>query len=192
MNTTNDIQSLEKVLDIIRKKELSFSDVCDLLFTFKFEDFDEIFGLSEIKIPAETSRTIPIIQAEYLSFLKIWGVRNYSTIRDHSNCDSVNKILKGSLTEVNYRENSNFIEYDLRTTHRTGDLFIEEKDDINSLVNNSEEISISLHSYRTSKTELEGVRIFDTENRKIGYLSKEAKSCTWTLPENAFRKIVKV
>ena len=193
MNTQLETQNLTQVLENLqKKKKLSFEDVCDLLFTFKLEDFEELFHISSVEVPAETFVRIPVFQGEYISFLKVWGPKNYSTIRDHSNYDSKVKVLKGSLTEVNYRENTNFIEYDLRATHRAGDIFVEEQNDINSIVNNSEEISVSLHIYRTSKSNPEGVRIFNTEKREIGYLSKDAKSCTWNLPENAFQKITKV
>ena len=193
MKTDIGIQNLAQVLENLKtKKRLSFDDVCDLLFTFKFEDFDQIFKISAMEVPAETYIRLPVLHDDYVVFLKIWGIKNYSIIRDHCNYDAKVKVLKGSVTEVNYRENSNFIEYDSKTTFEKGAIFIEEQKDINSIINNSEEISVTLHIYRTSKANLEGVRVFDTEKRKIGFLSKEAKSCTWNLPEVGFQKIIEI
>lgn len=184
---------LELVLEnLTTKKALSFDEFCELLFTIKFEDFDEMFGISDLKVPTETYLTIPVIQADFTAFLKVWGIKNYSSIRDHKNYDSKIKVLKGSLTEVNYRENSNFIEYDSKAIIRTGEIFVEEQSDINSIINNSEDISVSLHIYRSPEVHLADVRIFDTEKRKIGILSREAKSCNWEIPNNSFQKITQL
>lgn len=184
---------LELVLEnLTTKKTLSFDEFCELLFTFHFEDFDELFGISDLQIPTETYLRIPVIQADFTAFLKVWGIQNYSSIRDHQNYDSKIKVIKGSLTEVNYRENSNFIEYDSKTIIRTGEIFVEEQQDINSIINNSEDISVSLHIYRSPEIQLGGIRIFDTEKRKIGLLSREAKSCNWAIPQNSFQKITQL
>lgn len=184
---------LELVLEnLTTKKTLNFDEFCELLFTFHFEDFDELFGISDLQIPTETYLRIPVIQADFTAFLKVWGIQNYSSIRDHQNYDSKIKVIKGSLTEVNYRENSNFIEYDSKTIIRTGEIFVEEQQDINSIINNSEDISVSLHIYRSPEIQLGGIRIFDTEKRKIGLLSREAKSCNWAIPQNSFQKITQL
>lgn len=193
MKADDRLQNLEKVLlDLKRKKNLNFEDVCDLLFTFQYKDFDKLFQISSLEVPNEKCIRIPVYDDEFVAVLKIWGINNNSAIRDHSNYDAKIKVLKGSLTEVSYRENSNFIEYDSKATARTGDLLMEEQTDINSIINNSEEISVSIHVYRTSKLRLEGVRIFDTENRRIAILSAEAKSCSLSLPKNNYQKIIQI
>ncbi|MCZ2084651.1 MULTISPECIES: hypothetical protein [unclassified Kaistella] len=193
MKTNGEIQNLEKILlDLKTKKNLSFDDVCDLLFTFQFKDFDELFQITPLEVPDETFMRIPVYHGEFVAALKIWGVNHYSAIRDHSNYEAKIKVLKGSLTEVSYRENSNFIEYDSKATARMGDLLMEEQTDINSIINNSEGISVSIHVYRTPKLRLEGVRIFDTETRRIAYLSEEAKACSWKLPENSYKNIIQI
>ena len=193
MRTDGGMQNLEQVLiDLKTKKSLSFEDVCDLLFTFQFKDFDELFQISPLEVPNETFMRIPVYHDEFVATLKIWGTNNNSAIRDHSNYDAKIKVLKGSLTEVSYRENSNFIEYDSKATARTGDLLMEQQSDINSIINNSQGISVSLHVYRTPKLKLEGVRIFDTEKRRIAILSAEAKACSWSLPENNYQKIIQI
>lgn len=193
MKKNGEIKNLEQTLvDLKTKKNLSFDEICELLFTFKFKDFDELFQITPPEIPNETFMRIPVYHDEYVAALKIWGINNYSAIRDHSNYDAKIKVLRGSLTEVCYRENDNFIEYDSRSTAKNGDILIEEQSDINSIINNSEEISVSLHVYRTPKLRLEGVRIFDTENRRIAYLSEEAQACSWNLPENSYKKIIQI
>ncbi len=193
MKTTDILYNLEQtLLDLKTKKKLNFDEICELLFTFQFSDFDELFQISSMEIPDETFVRIPVYHDECVVVLKVWGANTNSAIRDHSNYDAQIKVLKGSLTEVNYRENSNFIEYDSRFTVKTGKVFVEEESDINSIINNSEGISVSLHVYRTPSLNIEGVRIFDTENRRIAYLSKEAKACTWELPKISYEKIIQI
>lgn len=187
------IQILEKVLaDLKTKKNLSFEDVCDLLFTFQYKDFDELFQITPLELPPGTFMRIPVYHDEYIVALKIWGINNYSVIHDHSNYDVKIKILKGSLTEVCYRENANFIEYDSRITAKTGTILLEKQNNINSIMNNSDAISVSLHVYRTPKFHLENIRIFDTENRRIAHLSEDAKSCAWNLPDSSYKNIIQI
>ncbi|WP_226065151.1 cysteine dioxygenase [Kaistella polysaccharea] len=193
MKTPPGLQNLEQVLaDLKAKKNLSFEEICDLLFTFQFKDFDELFQITPLEVPDETFMRVPIYHGDFVAALKIWGVNHYSAIRDHSNYDAKIKVLKGSLTEVSYRENMNFIEYDSRAIARVGDILVEEQTDINSMINNSEGISVSLHVYRTPKLRLENVRIFDTEQRRIAHLSNLAKSCSWIAPENSYKKIAQI
>lgn len=193
MKTPPGLQNLEQVLaDLKAKKNLSFEEICDLLFTFQFKDFDELFQITPLEVPDETFMRVPIYHGDFVAALKIWGVNHYSAIRDHSNYDAKIKVLKGSLTEVSYRENMNFIEYDSRAIARVGDILVEEQTDINSMINNSEGISVSLHVYRTPKLRLENVRIFDTEQRRIAHLSNQAKSCSWIAPENSYKKIAQI
>lgn len=186
-------QNLEQtLLDLKTKKKLTFDEICDLLFTFDFSDFDELFQISSLEVPEESFMRIPVFHDEFIAGLKIWGPKYYSAIRDHSNYDAKIKVLKGSLTEVSYRENENFIEYDSRFTARAGSVFMEEESDINSVINNSEGISVSLHIYRTPKLRVEGVRIFDTEYRRIGLMSQEATGCSWKLEPNSYKEIIQI
>ncbi|KMQ70677.1 cysteine dioxygenase [Chryseobacterium koreense] len=190
MKNTAGLQSLRQVLDdLVTKKPLSFEEICDLLFTYDYNDFNKIFPLSVTEVERGTYQRIPIYSGDVVAFIMLWGIDNCSAIHDHGNYDGRIKILKGSLTEVSYRKNSNFIEYDARTFANQGDIFAEELGGIHSIINNCEEISASLHIYRTSKLDLEGCKIFDTENRRIAILSKEATSCSWDLPENCYKEI---
>ncbi|MBU8882590.1 cysteine dioxygenase family protein [Kaistella sp. DKR-2] len=193
MKTQFDDPGLAHVLEDLRtKKRLNFEEICDLLFTFKYDDFNEIFKISDMKVSSETYLRIPVYSDQCVAILMIWGKDNFTAIHDHGNYDGRIKILKGSLSEVSYRENPNFIEFDALTVAKEGDVFPEELGGIHSIINNADEISVSLHIYRTEQLNLEGVRVFDTENRKIGYLSSEATSCSWDLPANAYQKIIDI
>lgn len=193
MKTDGGVQNLEHILfDLKEKQNLSFNDVCDLLFTFNFKDFDELFQIIPLDVPNETFMKIPVYHGEFVAVLKIWGVNNYSAIRNHSNYDAKIKVLKGSLTEATYRENSNFIEYASKSTARTGDIINHEQPDITSMINNSEEIAVSIQVYKTPKLKLKGVKIFDTETRRIAFLSDEAKVCSWNLPPDHYEKIIQI
>ena len=184
---------LSHVLQHLRtKKRLNFEEICDLLFTFRYEDFDSVFHLSQREIGGESCLQIPVFEDDPVAVLMIWGSDNCTAIHDHGSYDGRIKILKGSLGVVNYRENSNFIEFNSLAVGGEGDIFNEELGGIHSIINNENGISVSLHLYRREQLNLEGVRIFDTEHRKIAYLSSEAESCAWGLPENAYTKIIQI
>lgn len=193
METPTGLQTLEQVLaDLKAKNSLSFEEICDLLFTFHMKDFEELYQISALEVSPESCIRIPLLQGEFFAALKIWGVNYCSAIRDHVNYDTKIKVLKGSLTEIRYRENDNFIEYDSRATAGVDDILVEKTTDINSIINNSDDISVSIHVYRTPKFRLENVRIFDTEQRRIAHLSASATLCSWKTPESNFKKITQI
>lgn len=178
--------------DLKTKKRLNFEEICDLLFTFRYSDFDAIYSLSQREIGGENFLRIPVFEDDPVAVLMIWGSDCCTAIHDHGSYDGRIKILKGSLGVVNYRENSNFIEFNSLAVGGEGDIFTEELAGIHSIINNENDISVSLHLYRREELNLEGVRIFDTEHRKVAYLSPEAQSCSWDLPENAYTKIIQI
>ncbi|MBN9313050.1 MAG: hypothetical protein BGO40_10225 [Chryseobacterium sp. 39-10] len=186
-------QNLDKVLqDLKTKKRLRFDEICELLFTFDFAELNRVFPLSTIEVKDEEYVRIPIYNDEFVALLMVWGKDNCTAIHDHENYDGRIKVLKGSLTEVSYRENSNFIEYDSRAFATEGDIFPEDLGGIHSMINTHDGISVTMHIYRTNKINLEGVRLFDTENRKIAWLSDQATSCSWNLPAEAYQKIEQI
>lgn len=193
MKAIVETQNLEEVLiGLQTKKKLSFDEICELLFTFNFEDFDELFQIRGKEIPNETFLTLPIFKGDCVAILTLWGIDHSTAIHDHNNYDGRIKVLRGTLTEVSYRKNSNFIEYDSCNIAKTGEIFPEEFGGIHSIVNNSDDIAVSLHIYRTFQLNLDNVKIFDTEKRKIATLSENAKLCSWHLPANAYQEIIKL
>lgn len=181
------------MLEDLMLKPGSFDETAEELFAYAYDDYNLLFELDKIPVEAETYKRIPVLKGENcVAWLMVWGIDNATAIHDHKNYDGRIKILKGNLTEVSYRENSNFIEYDGAATVFEGDVFPEEYGGIHSIVNNSDAVSVSLHVYRTSQLNLEGVRIFDTENRKIAWMSENADRCSWHLPQDAYRKIEKI
>ena len=65
------VQNLEQVLhDLKTKKRLSFNEICDLLFTFEYDDFNRIFPLSKTEVPNETYVRIPAVSYTHLDVYK--------------------------------------------------------------------------------------------------------------------------
>ena len=184
--TTN----LNNTLENIKNKSLSYDEVSEILFSFDFQDYNEIFKINELNIPEKTYRRLPVFNNENcVAILMLWGINNKTAVHDHKNYEGKIKVLKGELTEVYYKETKNFIEYEGAGVAMEGLVFEEEKGGIHSMVNNKSTLSVSLHIYKTSELNLDGVRIFDVENKKWAVLTDKAPSCTWNLPEEAFEKI---
>jgi predicted metal-dependent enzyme (double-stranded beta helix superfamily) len=185
--TTN----LNNTLENIKNKSLSYDEVSEILFSFDFQDYNEIFKINELNIPEKTYRRLPVFNNENcVAILMLWGINNKTAVHDHKNYEGKIKVLKGELTEVYYKETKNFIEYEGAGVAMEGLVFEEEMGGIHSMVNNKSTLSVSLHIYKTSQINLSGVRIFDIENKKWAVLTDKAPSCTWNLPEEAFEKII--
>ena len=185
--TTN----LNNTLENIKNKSLSYDEVSEILFSFDFQDYNEIFKINELNIPEKTYRRLPVFNNENcVAILMLWGINNKTAVHDHKNYEGKIKVLKGELTEVYYKETKNFIEYEGAGVAMEGLIFEEEMGGIHSMVNNKSTLSVSLHIYKTSQINLNGVRIFDIENKKWAVLTDKATSCSWNLPEEAFEKIV--
>jgi predicted metal-dependent enzyme (double-stranded beta helix superfamily) len=185
--------SLSETLNALKQKNASFDEAVEKLFEFNYNDYNTIFKISEIEIPHQTYIRLPVFNNENcVAILMLWGVENKTAIHDHKNYNGQIKVLKGNLTEVYYQETSDFIAFEGEGIAPEGAIFAEELGGIHSIVNNDNTYSVSLHIYQTSQLSLDGVKIFDIENKKWALLNEKATSCSWNLPEEAFSKIVMV
>ncbi len=193
MNAESDIKiELIEALGLLTL-DSDYSKVQDVLFNYNYEDYNKIFELDKVVVQPETYQRIPVYKGEKsVAILMVWGKDNVTAIHDHSNFDGRIKVLKGTLSEVNYRENFNFIEYNGVKTAFAGQVLPEEIGGIHSIINQSDDFSVSVHVYGTSQLNLDGVRIFDTKSRRVAWLNEYANSCSWQLPENAYSRIISI
>ena len=183
-------KNIKYTLENLKKDNISFDIVAENLFSYDYQDYNEIFKIDQINVPEKTYRRLPVFNNENcVAILMLWGVNNKTAVHDHKNYEGKIKVLKGELTEVYYKETKDFIEFEGAGVAIEGLVFEEEKGGIHSIVNNKNALSVSLHIYKTSELNLDGVRIFDVENKKWAVLTNKAPSCTWNLPEEAFEKI---
>ena len=183
-------KNIKYTLENLKKDNISFDIVAENLFSYDYQDYNEIFKIDQIEVPEKTYKRLPVFNNENcVAILMLWGVNNKTAVHDHKNYEGKIKVLKGELTEVYYKETKDFIEFEGAGVAIEGLVFEEEKGGIHSIVNNKNALSVSLHIYKTSELKLDGVRIFDVENKKWAVLTDKAPSCTWNLPEEAFEKI---
>ena len=183
-------KNIKYTLENLKKDNISFDIVAENLFSYDYQDYNEIFKIDQIDVPEKTYKRLPVFNNENcVAILMLWGVNNKTAVHDHKNYEGKIKVLKGELTEVYYKETKDFIEFEGAGVAIEGLVFEEEKGGIHSIVNNKNALSVSLHIYKTSELNLDGVRIFDVENKKWAVLTDKAPSCTWNLPEEAFEKI---
>ena len=183
-------KNIKYTLENLKKDNISFDIAAENLFSYDYQDYNEIFKLDQINVPEKAYSRLPVFNSENcVAILMLWGVNNKTAVHDHKNYEGKIKVLKGELTEVYYKETKDFIEFEGAGVAIEGLAFEEEKGGIHSIVNNKNALSVSLHIYKTSELNLDGVRIFDVENKKWAVLTDKAPSCTWNLPEEAFEKI---
>ena len=184
-------KNIKYTLENLKKDHVNFDIIAENLFSYDYQDYNEIFKIDQIEVPEKTYKRLPVFNNENcVAILMLWGVNNKTAVHDHKNYEGKIKVLKGELTEVYYKETKDFIEFEGAGVAIEGLVFEEEKGGIHSIVNNKNALSVSLHIYKTSELNLDGVRIFDVENKKWAVLTDKATSCSWNLPEEAFEKIV--
>lgn len=189
MNTLT--MNLTESIEYLKNNNSNFDEVAENLFSFSYQDYNELFKIDQIDVPEKTYQRLPVFNNQNgVAILMLWGVNNKTAVHDHKNYEGKIKVLKGELTEVYYKETKDFIEYEGAGVAIEGLVFEEEKGGIHSIVNNKNTLSVSLHIYKTSELNLKGVRIFDIENKKWAILSDKAPSCSWNLPEEAFAEII--
>ena len=184
------LKNLNETLENLKKGNVSFDDVTENLFSYSYEDYNEIFKIDQIEVAEKTYKRLPVFNNDNcVAILMLWGNNNKTAVHDHKNYEGKIKVLKGELTEVYYKETEDFIEYEGAGVAIEGLVFEEELGGIHSIVNNKNVLSVSLHIYKTPELNLSGVRIFDTEKKRWAVLTDKAPSCSWNLPEEAFEKI---
>ena len=185
------LKNLNETLENLKKGNVSFDDVTENLFSYSYEDYNEIFKIDQIEVAEKTYKRLPVFNNDNcVAILMLWGNNNKTAVHDHKNYEGKIKVLKGELTEVYYKETEDFIEYEGAGVAIEGLVFEEELGGIHSIVNNKNVLSVSLHIYKTPELNLSGVRIFDTEKKKWAVLTDKAPSCSWNLPDEAFEKVV--
>lgn len=183
-------KNINNTLEYLKTNGSSFEEVVENLFDFRYQDYNQIFKIDQLNIPEKTYKRLPVFNNENcVAILMIWGVHNKTAIHDHKNYEGKIKVLKGELTEIYYKETSDFIEYEGAGVAIEGLAFEEEMGGIHSIVNNKSTFSVSLHIYKTPQLNLSGVRIFDIEKKKWAILNDNATSCSWNLPEDAYQQI---
>ena len=157
-------KNIKYTLENLKKDNISFDIVAENLFSYDYQDYNEIFKIDQIEVPEKTYKRLPVFNNENcVAILMLWGVNNKTAVHDHKNYEGKIKVLKGELTEVYYKETKDFIEFEGAGVAIEGLVFEEEKGGIHSIVNNKNALSVSLHIYKTSELNLDGVRIFDVE-----------------------------
>ena len=185
------LKNLNETLENLKKGNVSFDDVTENLFSYSYEDYNEIFKIDQIEVAEKTYKRLPVFKNDNcVAILMLWGNNNKTAVHDHKNYEGKIKVLKGELTEVYYKETEDFIEYEGAGVAIEGLVFEEELGGIHSIVNNKNVLSVSLHIYKTPELNLSGVRIFDTEKKRWAVLTDKAPSCSWNLPDEAFEKVI--
>ena len=185
------LKNLNETLENLKKGNVSFDDVTENLFSYSYEDYNEIFKIDQIEVAEKTYKRLPVFNNDNcVAILMLWGNNNKTAVHDHKNYEGKIKVLKGELTEVYYKETEDFIEYEGAGVAIEGLVFEEELGGIHSIVNNKNVLSVILHIYKTPELNLSGVRIFDTEKKRWAVLTDKAPSCSWNLPDEAFEKVI--
>lgn len=191
------IDSLEKFLSIINNvnSDVIYNkvDIIDLLY--KNIDVIDNEGVLQIvnENPASDKSIYQRIELNnnFCSvYAMVWFPGVGSAIHEHKNFKGVVKVIHGKLTERNFNEVNGQLTFVNKAVLNAGEKVIEKKDSIHDLRNNSiTESAVTLHVYYPRTLNLEGTRIFNFEDKKIGILKSTAKATSWNLAAEHFERI---
>jgi cysteine dioxygenase len=185
-------KKLPEALNFIIESSSNFIEVKDILFRYDYKDFQDLFHPERAEVGAGTYFRMPVYQGRCSVFMMLWGPGAFTAIHDHKDYDGYVKILKGSLTEIDYFPSGGFIARGEERTGSQGDSLYADRGAIHSVINRTTELAVSLHVYNTDQRGLKGVRIFDLDKRVIGILNEKARRSSWDISESCFSEIIEV
>lgn len=178
---------LEKLKDIPHAS-FSYATVGDVLYaaTWKKEDWqDWLPGFPDIGY----SRNI--ISLDPLECIMLqWAPGAESAVHYHKGFWGYVVVLEGTCANVAYDLNNQVMSQEFTTiVHEQG--ILPEPDNIIHKIVNASNTSplITLHFYAPALTDLNGLRIYDLQEGRIGILNSRAKSASWQEPVEHFQKI---
>ena len=135
---------------------------------------------------------IPIYEGKFSVYIMKWPLNGESTIHEHKNISGVIKVLRGQIQESSFlfNEAKNVLHLKEKMNYSIGEIILEEVNAIHQVVNISQNIeALTLHVYFPSVLNLEGSRLFNLQERKIGILNSAAISFSWNQPAKGFSEI---
>ena len=89
---------LAQTLEDLKNVSADFNTVVENLFEFRFEDYNQVFKINELDIPAKTYKRFPVFNNENaVAILMLWGAENKTAIHDHKNYEGK---IKGNANEI--------------------------------------------------------------------------------------------
>jgi len=185
-------KELPEALNFIIESGSNFNEVKDILFKYDYKDFKDLFHPERAEVGEGTYFRMAVYNGRCSVFMMLWGPNAITAIHDHKDYDGYVKILKGSLTEIDYLPSDGFITRGEERSGSQGDSLYADRGAIHCVLNRTTELAVSLHVYNTDQPGLKGVRIFDFEKRLIGILNEKAKRSSWDISEACFGEIIEV
>ncbi|MBE7443142.1 MAG: cysteine dioxygenase family protein [Flavobacteriales bacterium] len=157
-------------------------------------DFNlDVAMFDEYKNETDEYLRIPIYEGNYSVYVMKWPMNGKSTIHEHRNISGVIKVLRGKIQENSFLYDGvlNKLVLKEKLNYSTGSIIIEEVNAIHQVINVSEhEDALTLHVYFPSARNLEGSRLFNVQDKKIGVLNEKASSFNWSQPAFGFSEII--
>ena len=89
-------KNIKYTLENLKKDNISFDIVAENLFSYDYQDYNEIFKIDQIEVPEKTYKRLPVFNNENcVAILMLWGVNNKTAVHDHKNYEGKIKVLKG-------------------------------------------------------------------------------------------------
>jgi cysteine dioxygenase len=184
------MQFLQELFQRIDNHGINLEKMKKLISDFSID----VTLFDEFKNETNEYLRIPIYEGNFSVYVMKWPKNGKSTIHEHRNISGVIKVLRGDIQENSYvfDEVGNKLILKEKINYPTGNIVIEEVNAIHQVINISEHVeALTLHVYFPSARNLEGSRLFNIQDKKIGILNETAISFNWSQPGYGFSEIIK-
>lgn len=169
----------------------TFQDIAAPFLSKEISHFQEIIDAQLIHgIREKDYLRIPIYKGEIMVLLMIWNTGSKTAIHDHGGASGKVKVLYGKVREEAYQLSNGQLKLTSDEVHVPGEILEVAVDAIHAVSNVFDEPSITLNIYDTTSETMEGVRVFDFENKRMGILSAFATKASWDESPEAFQSII--
>jgi predicted metal-dependent enzyme (double-stranded beta helix superfamily) len=134
---------------------------------------------------------IKLLNSPFDIYLMVWPENVASAVHEHNNFWGYVLILEGNAEELVYSFDEKELVLLKRQDFGEGNLLPEENNAVHQIRNNSNKNRlVTLNIYYPPSHNMNGSKIFDIENKRIGILNSKASSMSWNNPPDCFNKTI--
>lgn len=181
---------LKELFKKVDNESVNLENVEQLLSDFSLD----VTMFDEYKNETDEYLRIPIYEGNFSVYVMKWPKNGKSTIHEHKNISGIIKILRGQIQESSFvfDEVEKKLILKEKIAYSEGKILLEDENAIHQVVNISKnEEALTLHIYFPSVLNLDGSRLFNVKEKKIGVLNSSAISFNWSQPAYGFSEIIK-
>lgn len=183
------MNELQERLRDLQPHQLTFEGLEKVVQSIAFDQLDYETHLPKPTRADDYARNILVLDP-LECVLIYWPPGVHSAIHHHEGFYGYVQVLKGAFEDIVYDWNGEVLR-EKKVSHCLEGGLIDEPDGVIHQLGNAseEEGAVTMHFYYPALETMEGMRIFDLEQRRLGILNEQGSTASWSNPPEAFERI---